>query len=367
MELTRLTSRPPGPVRGRGAASNAVGRYESLKREAFDDGWDTLSEVPAPLRTQLDIDRSRKVIAYNQSPDIPFDRSLNPYRGCEHGCVYCFARPSHAWFGLSPGLDFESRLFYKPDAPAVLARELRANGYKVAPIAVGANTDAYQPVDRKLALTRQLIEVLAAHRHPLTVITKSSGVERDIDLLAELADANLASVAVSITTLNPELARRMEPRASAPRRRLETVRRLRAAGIPVTVMMAPVIPTLTDPEIEALLGAASQAGANDVRYILLRLPRELTTLFDEWLCTHYPLQRDRVLNNLRDTQGGALYDARWNTRMTGTGPFAEAIAMRFRLAKRRLGFAGVAPLDTNQFGVPEDALSDEPHQYGLLQ
>ncbi|MEM7253855.1 MAG: PA0069 family radical SAM protein [Pseudomonadota bacterium] len=356
-----MGSRVEVPLRGRGAVSNRSGRYESLQRRVVDDGWGTIDQPIEKLTTTIDVDRARTVIAYNQSPDIAFDRSINPYRGCEHGCVYCYARPTHARFGFSPGQDFESRLFYKPDIAARLERELSAPGYRVAPVAIGANTDAYQPIERKFEVTRDALRVLAAHHHPCTIITKSALVERDLDILAPMAAKGLASVAVSITTLDRHLARRLEPRAAAPARRLETVRRLRASNVPVTVMIAPLIPALNEPELETLVAAARDADANAVRYILLRLPLELTDLFDEWLQAHYPLKRDRVLANLRDTRGGKLYDSSWHQRMRGQGPLADLIEDRFRLAERRAKFPGSTPLDTSRF-LPNPGA---PTQLGL--
>lgn len=338
--------------RGRGAAGNPDNRYAEYRREACDDGWGSLDAPPAALRTELLVDASRTVISYNESPDVPFDRSINPYRGCEHGCVYCFARPSHAWLGLSPGLDFESRLFHKPDAPAILRRELARPGYRCAPIALGINTDVYQPVERRLGLTRAIIEVLAAHGHPFSVVTKSALIERDIDLLAPLAAANLVQVAVSVTTLDRHLARRLEPRAAAPERRLQTIRRLTAAGIPVTVLAAPMIPFLNDHELEAILAAVRGAGAVDAGYVLLRLPHEVKDLFRDWLALHEPLKAARVIQRLRDCRGGRDYDSRFGRRMCGEGGFADLLARRFRLARRRLGFPGAPPLDCGRFRVP---------------
>lgn len=345
-----MSDRPP--IHGRGATGNPDNRYAAHSREACDDGWGGLDAEPAPVRTELFIDSSRSVINYNDSPDVPFDRSINPYRGCEHGCVYCFARPSHAWLGLSPGLDFESRLFHKPDAPTLLRRELARPGYRCAPIALGINTDAYQPVERKLGLTRAIIEVLAEHGHPFSLVTKSALVERDIDLLAPLAADNLVHVAVSVTTLERPLARAMEPRAAAPERRLETIRRLAEAGVSVTVLAAPVIPFLNDHELEAILAAVRAAGAVDAGYVLLRLPHEVKDLFKDWLAVHVPLKAERVINRLRDCRGGKDYDSRFGRRMRGEGEYADLLARRFRLAHRRLGFPGASPLDCGRFKVP---------------
>lgn len=340
------------PIHGRGATGNPDNRFAEQARAAFDDGWDSHDPAPPPLRTQLFADASKSVISYNDSPDVPFDRSINPYRGCEHGCVYCFARPTHAYLGLSPGLDFESRLFHKPEAPALLRRELAKPGYRCAPIALGINTDAYQPVERGLGLTRALIEVLGEHGHPFSVVTKSSLIERDIDLLAPLAARNLVQVAVSVTTLDRPLARRLEPRAAAPNRRLDTIGRLREAGIPVSVLVAPLIPFLTDHDLEGILAAVREAGALDAGYVLLRLPHEVKDLFRDWLAVHEPLKAERVMNRLRDCRSGQDYDSRFGRRMRGEGEFAELIARRFRIAYRRLRFTGLPPLDCGQFRVP---------------
>ncbi|MDD1611660.1 MAG: PA0069 family radical SAM protein, partial [Methylococcaceae bacterium] len=265
--------------KGRGALSNRAGRFETETREVFDDGWGSLDDLPERLPTSLSIDAAKTVISYNQSPDVPFDRSINPYRGCEHGCAYCFARPSHAYLGLSPGIDFETRLFYKPDAPELLREELSARRYRPAPIALGINTDAYQPVERKVGLTRRILEVLQESRHPVSIVTKSALVERDLDILQDMAAAGLVQVAVSVTTLQAELARRLEPRAAAPKRRLQTIERLAAAGIPVSVLVAPLIPMLNDEELENILRESRKAGAVDAGYVLLRLPLELHDLF----------------------------------------------------------------------------------------
>lgn len=339
--------------KGRGATLSPSNRYSALSREDVDDGWGNL-ELPADTpRTTLSVDTSRRVISYNDSPDVGFDRSINPYRGCEHGCIYCFARPTHAWLGLSPGLDFETKLFYKPDAPALLRQELAARNYRCAPIAVGINTDGYQPSERKLGLTRAILEVLLETGHPFSIVTKSALIERDIDLIGAAAARGLAEVAVSITTLDAALARRMEPRAAAPARRLETVRALSAAGVPVTVMVAPLIPVLTDHELEALLTEARTAGAQNAGYVLLRLPHELKEMFRDWLAQHEPLKAAHVMNRLRDCRGGEDYDARFGARMRGTGVFAELLRKRFRLAYVKLGFADTPPLDCSQFRAPD--------------
>ena len=348
------------PLKGRGAVSNATGRYERQSRVRVDDGWgaqdggdgtDTAANKP---RTKVLVDASRSVIARNTSPDIPFDRSINPYRGCEHGCVYCYARPSHAWLGLSPGLDFETRILAKPDAPRLLTRELGRKGYRPAPIALGTNTDPYQPIERKLKITRHILEVLDRSNHPVTIVTKSDGPIRDADILAPMAARNLARVFVSVTTLDGGLARRLEPRAAHPAKRIAAVKALNAAGIPTGVMVAPVIPALTDHEMDAILDAATAAGATEAGYILLRLPLEVKDLFDQWLRAHYPDRADHVLNLVRETRGGKLNDSRFGRRMRGQGVYAELISKRFELAQRRLGFGHENPgaLDTAHFTPP---------------
>jgi DNA repair photolyase len=337
---------------GRGATLSPGNRYANQSREQVDDGWDNLEEPLPPLTTTLNIDSARKIITYNDSPDVPFDRSINPYRGCEHGCVYCFARPTHAYLDLSPGLDFESRLFYKPDAPQLLRKELSARSYRCAPVMLGINTDAYQPVERKLGLSREIIEVLNDSRHPYSIVSKSSLIERDIDLIAEAAHAQRASVAVSITTLDKKLARIMEPRAASPQRRLQTVQRLSEAGIPVSVLVAPLIPVLSDHELETILEAAHAAGARQAGYVLLRLPLEIKDMFADWLEKHFPDKAQHVLNRIYDARGGKAYDARFGERMRGTGVFAELLAKRFKLACKRLDFPGMPDLDCSQFRPP---------------
>nr|WP_246153913.1 PA0069 family radical SAM protein [Methylobacterium oryzihabitans] len=345
----------PAARRGRGATANPTGRHEPTRRERFADGWDR-DEAPARLRTEVVPERSRRIITRNASPDLGFDRSINPYRGCEHGCVYCFARPNHAHLGLSPGLDFETRLFAKPDAAMLLERELSARGYRPATIALGTATDPYQPVEREHRITRAVLEVLARFRHPVGIVTKSDLVLRDLDLLAPMAAQGLVRVAVSLTTLDPVLARRMEPRAVRPGRRVETIRALAAAGIPVSVLMAPVIPGLNDHEIEAVLAAAREAGAVAAGSTLLRLPHELADLVRDWFAEHYPGKAERVFALVADTRGGGTYDAAFGRRFTGTGPYAEMIARRVRLARVRLGYpAAVAPLRTDLFAVPREA------------
>ncbi len=338
--------------RGRGASLSPGNRYANTSREEIDDGWDNLEDPLPPLTTTLNIDTARKIITYNKSPDVPFDRSINPYRGCEHGCVYCFARPTHAYLDLSPGLDFESRLFYKPEAAELLRRQLSARSYQCAPVMLGINTDAYQPVERQLGLTREIIQVLNETRHSYSIVTKSSLIERDIDLIAEAAHAQRASVAVSITTLDKRLARIMEPRAASPQRRLQTVQRLSEAGIPVSVLVAPLIPVLTDHELETILAAVHAAGARQAGYVLLRLPLEIKDMFADWLEQHFPDKAQHILNRIYDARGGKAYDARFGERMRGTGVFAELLAKRFRLACKRLDFPGMRDLDSSQFRPP---------------
>src|SRR6187549_3818543 len=322
--------------RGRGSLSNASGRYEPIARIAFDDGWQSLEELP-PFKTTVQADATRKVITRNDSPDISFDRSINPYRGCEHGCIYCFARPTHAYLGLSPGLDFETRLFVKEGAAQALERELSAPGYQPRTIAIGTNTDPYQPIERRYQVMRQILEVLERSGHPVGIVTKSALVLRDIDILARMAERNLAKVALSVTSLDPKLARTMEPRASTPPKRLEALRQLSEAGIPATVMVAPVIPALNDSEIERILDAAAHAGVKEASYVLLRLPLEVRDLFREWLMANYPGRYRHVFTLIRDMRGGRDYDSQWGTRMKGTGPMAWMIGRRFEIACGKLG------------------------------
>ncbi|MBC7584613.1 MAG: PA0069 family radical SAM protein [Tardiphaga sp.] len=322
--------------RGRGAQSNDSGRFEAEARVAFDDGWQSLDELPA-FKTTVAVDTARKVITRNESPDIGFDRSINPYRGCEHGCVYCFARPSHAFLGLSPGLDFESKLFVKPDAPGLLEKELAAPDYEPRMIAIGTNTDPYQPIERERKVMRGILEVLERANHPVGIVTKGALVTRDIDILARMAKRNLAKVAISVTSLDPKLSRTMEPRASSPEKRLEALRQLSEAGIPTTVMVAPVIPALNDAEIERILDAAAHAGVKEASYVLLRLPLEVRDLFREWLMANYPDRYRHVFTLIRDMRGGRDYDSQWGTRMKGTGPMAWMIGRRFEIACTKLG------------------------------
>ncbi len=346
----------PAAQHGRGALSNASGRFERLSRELIDDGWERPEPEAPRLRTTVSLDASRSVIAHNDSPDLGFDRSINPYRGCEHGCIYCFARPSHAYLGLSPGLDFESRLFVKADAARLLEAELARPGYRPAPIALGTNTDPYQPIEREWRVTRGVLQVLAAHGHPATIVTKSDLVTRDIDVLAPMAAQGLVKVALSVTTLDGRLARRMEPRAPRPKRRLEAMRALSRAGIPTGVMVAPLIPALNDPEIEAILEAAAEAGAREAGYILLRLPHEIKHLFREWLDQHAPHRAARIMRLVREMRGGRDYDATFHERMTGTGRYAELIKRRFDLGCRRFGLnRDPARLESRRFRAPQAA------------
>jgi DNA repair photolyase len=341
--------------RGRGAAANPTGRYEPVKREAFDHGWDADEEV-SPIRTEVIVDKSRKIITRNDSPDILFEQSINPYRGCEHGCAYCFARPSHAFQGLSPGLDFETKIFAKPDAAELLVKELSAPGYVPKTIALGANTDPYQPLERRFRITRGLLEVLDRTHHPVGVVTKSALVTRDLDILSGMAQRRLAKVAVSVTTLDPALHRRMEPRAASPAKRLETIRALTEAGIPVTVLVAPIIPAINDHEIEAILKASYAAGAREAGYVLLRLPHELKDLMRDWLVEHYPDKLQHVFSIVQEMRGGKDYDPRWGVRQTGVGPFAWLTGRRFEVATQRLGFnQRSVKLRTDLFAPPAAA------------
>jgi DNA repair photolyase len=346
---------PSVPRKGRGAISNADGRFEPATHVAIDDGWERTDEDAPRLDTQYLRDTSKTVIARNNSPDIGFDRSINPYRGCEHGCIYCFARPSHAYLGLSPGLDFESRIFVKEDAPALLRAELSKPSYKPKPIALGVNTDAYQPIERKLGLTRRILEVLYEFRHPVTLITKSALIQRDIDILQAMARDHLCKAAVSVTTLDRSLARKMEPRAATPERRLETIAALSAAGIPTAVMAAPMIPALNDAELESILEAAVEHGACSAGYVLLRLPLELVGLFEEWLATNAPGKAKHVMSLIKQSRDGKAYQSEWGTRMSGTGPYAEMLRIRHEAACHRLGLdkkRETRHLDCSLFRVP---------------
>ncbi len=341
--------------RGRGTVSNVSGRYEPLARVAFDDGWQGLDELP-PFKTTVTADSTRKILARNDSPDISFDRSINPYRGCEHGCVYCFARPTHAYLGLSPGLDFESKLFMKPNAPELLERELSAPGYVPKTIAIGTNTDPYQPIERRYKIMRGILEVLERAGHPVGIVTKSNLVLRDLDILSRMAERNLVKVALSVTTLDAKLARTMEPRASTPPRRLEALRQLTAAGVPTSAMVAPVIPAINDAEIERILEAVAAAGVRHAGYVLLRLPLEVRDLFREWLIENFPDRYRHVFKLIRDTRGGKDYDSTWGKRMTGAGPVAWMIGRRFEVACERLGFNKTrASTTTEHFRSPRPA------------
>lgn len=322
--------------RGRGSGINPSGRFEPLTRHVFDDGWETLEELP-PFKTEVQVEKPRTIITRNDSPDISFDRSINPYRGCEHGCVYCFARPTHSYMGLSAGLDFESKLFAKPDAAKLLERELSKNGYEPRTIAIGTNTDPYQPIEKQWRIMREVLEVLEAHNHPVGIVTKSALVMRDIDILSRMAEKGLAKVALSVTTLDRKLARTMEPRAATPPRRLETLRALSEAGIPVSVMVGPVIPALNDQEIERILESGKTAGATEAGYVILRLPLEVSPIFKDWLLRHYPDRYRHVMSLVRSMRGGKDYDAEWGKRMRGSGPYAWQIGRRFEIAAKKLG------------------------------
>nr|WP_322046276.1 PA0069 family radical SAM protein [Paraburkholderia sp. J67] len=364
---------PPAPRKGRGAVTNLQGRYEVDQREAFDDGWqhDSPEEGEARdeggegradiLRTQVFEERAKSILTRNQSPDIPFNVSLNPYRGCEHGCIYCFARPTHSYLGLSPGLDFESRLYAKINAPELLAREMSRPSYEPEPIALGVNTDAWQPIERDLRLTRRVIEVLAERQHPFAAITKSSLIERDIDLLAPMAQRRQFMAAITITTLDADIARTLEPRAATPARRLRTIRTLAEAGIPVGVSIAPVIPFVTEPDMERVLEACAEAGATSASYIVLRLPWEVSPLFQDWLEAHFPQRAARVMSRVRDMRGGKDYEAAFSQRMKGTGLWADLLKQRFHKAVNRLGLNerrhGI--LDMSEF-VREKRVREKP-------
>ena len=342
----------PRRLKGRGAVSNASGRYEKQTRVLVDDGWGDEEELPA-LKTQILRDTSRTIITRNNSPDISFSQSINPYKGCEHGCIYCFARPTHAYLGFSPGADFESKIFAKPNAAELLRKELSAPGYVPQVIAIGTNTDPYQPIERKLRVMRSILEVLWEFRHPVGIVTKNALILRDLDILAPMAKAGLAKVALSVTSLDRKLAREMEPRASTPPKRLLAIHDLAAAGVPTGVMFAPVIPALNDEEMESVLDAAAEAGARSAGYVLLRLPLEIKDLFREWLETNEPGRAKHVMSLIRSMRGGKDYDSQWHTRMRGTGPYAEMIARRFHLAVKRLGLnKETKPLDLSQFRKP---------------
>ena len=359
----------PQARKGRGAIANVRGRYEVDRRESFDDGWDGLElaieeqQDAPPLKTVVTEEQARSILSKNDSPDISFRLSLNPYRGCEHGCIYCFARPTHSYLGLSPGLDFESKLFAKVNAAALLRRELANPAYTPDVIAVGVNTDAYQPIERDLKITRAVLEVLHETRNPFGLITKSSLIERDLDLLAPLAEQQLARASITITTLDHELSRKLEPRAASPARRLRTVRTLADAGVPVSVNVSPVIPFITDNEMESIVAAAADAGAHSAHFIILRLPWELNEVFQQWLRAHFPLRAERVMNRIRDLRGGKDYDSRFGKRMTGEGIWAELFAQRFRAACARHGLnRGGRSFDTTRFIRPRLLQPSSPQQ-----
>ena len=375
MSRSSALRRPPAPLpsapagemdtavdrerrRGRGTASNASGRFEPLARVAFDDGWQGLEQLP-PFKTTVTADSTRKIITHNDSPDISFDRSINPYRGCEHGCVYCFARPTHAYLGLSPGLDFESKLFMKPNAPELLERELSAPGYSPKTIAIGTNTDPYQPIERRYQIMRRILEVLDRAGHPVGIVTKSALVLRDLDILTRMAKRDLVKVAISVTTLDGKLARVMEPRASTPPRRLGALRELVKAGVPASALVAPIIPAINDAEIERILEAIAETGVRHAGYVLLRLPLELKDLFREWLIENFPDRYRHVINLIRETRGGKDYDSTWGKRQTGSGPIAWMIGRRFEVACERLGFNLTSVKTTTEHFRPPRPASEQ--------
>lgn len=339
----------PDRNRGRSAGINPSGRFEPVSRHVFDDGWNSLEELP-PFKTEVQVEKPRTIITRNESPDISFDRSINPYRGCEHGCVYCFARPTHSFMGLSPGLDFESKLFAKPDAARLLDKELSKDSYQPRTIAIGTNTDPYQPIEKQYRIMREILEVLEARGHPVGIVTKSALVTRDIDILSRMAERGLAKVALSVTTLDRMLARTMEPRASTPTKRLEAIRQLSDAGIPASVMVAPIIPGLTDQEMERILDSARAAGAREAGYVVLRLPLEVSPIFKDWLLRHYPDRYRHVMSLIRSMRDGKDYDSEWGKRMKGAGPYAWQIGRRFEITAKRLGLnAERRTLRTDQF------------------
>jgi DNA repair photolyase len=343
----------PAFSRGRASRSNATGRFEAFIHDAFDDGWAADDPRPERTGTTLTPEKAKVILTRNDSPDIGFDRSINPYRGCEHGCIYCFARPTHAYLGLSPGLDFETKLYFKPDAARLLEKELSKPGYRPERVQLGANTDPYQPVERGLRITRGIVEVLAKFRHPLGITTKSVLVTRDIDLLAPMAELNLVVVAVSVTTLDRKLARSMEPRASTPERRIDAIRQLAAAGVPVVVGAAPMICGLNDHEMDAIFERAAEAGASGAYYTALRLPLEIKDLFREWLAAEVPDRASRVMSLVRQMRGGKDYDAQWGKRMRGEGPLADLLRQRFVVARRKAGLERTfPPLSTEHFRPP---------------
>ena len=340
--------------KGRGAVSSPEGRFESLTREAAHDGWDISEEPLPPFQTTVTAEAARSIIARNDSPDIGFEQSINPYRGCEHGCIYCYARPAHAYMNLSPGIDFETKLFYKADAAKLLEQELRKPGYQCKTIHIGGNTDGWQPVERKLEVTRSVLQVLQRFRHPCTLITKSTLVERDLDILAEMARDHLVGAAVSVTSMHDDLKRTLEPRTAGPVARIRTIRKLAEAGVPVTVMFAPLIPFVNDADMEAVLEAAAEAGATGAGYVFLRLPHEVKLLFEDWLKVHYPMKAEHVMSLVAQARGGKAYDSQFFKRQRGEGPYAELMQQRFLLACRRFGLnkSGRHDLDTSKFRVP---------------
>ena len=347
--------RPETVIRARGAGSNMTGRFEPVQQKATDDGWDMPEEAQL-LRTEIRLERPRSAISYNRSPDLPFDRSVNPYRGCEHGCIYCFARPSHAYLNLSPGLDFETRLIARPGIEAVLAAEIGRKGDQVAPMALGTNTDPYQPCEAEHRIMRAVLQVLYDWNHPTAITTKGTLIERDLDLLAPMAAKGLVRVGISVTTLDAGLARRLEPRCPAPARRLAAIRRLAEAGVPVRVMVAPVIPGLTDSELEPILAAAAEAGARAASWIMLRLPREVSPLMQDWLETHAPGRAAKVMARIRELHGGKDYESDWGRRMRGEGIWSDLIAQRFDKACARLGLSvRQPPLRCDLFAKPPEA------------
>ncbi|MDH4992574.1 PA0069 family radical SAM protein [Aquamicrobium lusatiense] len=349
----------PDRARGRAAGINPSGRYEPVSRHVFDDGWESLEELP-PFKTEVQVERPRAIITRNSSPDISFDRSVNPYRGCEHGCVYCFARPTHAYMGLSPGLDFEARLFAKPDAARLLDKELSKEGYTPRTIAIGTNTDPYQPIEKQYRIMREILEVLEARGHPVGIVTKAALVTRDIDILARMAQRGLAKVALSVTTMDRRLARTMEPRAATPTKRLETIRQLTDAGIPTSVLVAPIIPGLNDQELERILDSARAAGAREAGYVVLRLPLEVAPIFKDWLLRNYPDRYRHVMSLIRSMRDGKDYDAEWGKRMKGAGPYAWQIGRRFEIAAKKLG------LNTQRLSLRTDQFVAGKHSEQLM-
>lgn len=344
--------------RGRGATLNPSSRFDKHSRHIFDDGWQTLDELP-PFKTNVQVEKPKTIITKNESPDLHFDRSINPYRGCEHGCIYCFARPSHSYMGLSAGVDFESNLFAKPNAAKLLERELSKKNYKPRTIAIGTNTDPYQPIEKQWRVTREILEVLEAANHPVAIVTKSALVTRDIDILSRMAGKGLAKVALSITSLDRKLTRAMEPRAATPGLRLKAIRDLKAAGIPVSVMVAPVIPALNDHELERILDSAKAAGADEAGFILLRLPREVSPLFRDWLLHHYPDRYRHVMNLLRAMRGGKDYDAEFGKRLRGDGPYAWQIGRRFEIACKKLGLNETRRTLNRKLFIPPEQASNQ--------